>query len=241
MTPELKKVIAERVEILPRALREKLSDPVSLREQIVSLGKKYNLTVEQTTVIEDEVMLTLLAFAPYTELPENIARELGVEESAVLPVVGTILSEIFSPDILKQLDEIYAKQITGGQATPMQAQPVPTPTPSLKQTEQPQQVQPAWQHTQQNPPPAVKSPSIPVSAYAPPPAPAPQAPAPQVPPSPPQPLQAPLPPQTPPTPPAYVPAQDQPAPTPPAIPQYQKPLTSVPQYRNADLYKKTPL
>ena len=232
MTPELKKVIVERVEILPRALREKLSDPVSLREQIVSLGQKCNLTVEQTAVMEDEVMLTLLAFAPYTELPENIARELGVEEHAVLPLVGNILSEIFTPEILRELDQIANSQTD---------KRVPTPPPAPPQeAPQPPPVPPAWQHTQQNPPPAVKPPPIPMSAYAPPRAPTPQTLAPQVPPPPPPPPQAPLPPQTPPTPPAHMPAQDQPAPTPPAIPQYQKPLTSVPQYRNADLYKKPP-
>ena|SRR3989338_4463714 len=191
MTPELKKVIAERVEILPRALREKLSDPVSLREQIVSLGQKCNLTVEQTAVMEDEVMLTLLAFAPYTELPENIARELGVEEHAVLPLVGNILSEIFTPEILRELDQIANSQTD---------KRVPTPPPAPPQE-------------------APQPPPVPVSAYAPPP----QTPAPQAPP-----------------PPAYVPVPDQPVPAPPAISQYQKPLTSVPQYRNADLYKKPP-
>ena len=213
MTPQLKIIIEERLQILPQVLQNTLRNSAGLKTQLLSLEKGYNFSSEQMAIIENETALTLLAFTPYHDLPANIARELGMEESAVLPVVGRILSDIFTPEILKQLDIILSNQ-TDAKAPTTAINPAPTPTsapipvtsaPAIPSQPVAQSAPASWQHVQEVPEQKVH---VTQQFTA-------------------------IPPQT------TSPQQTAPQ-TPPVIPQYQKPLTAVPEYRNADLYQKTP-
>ncbi len=232
MTPELQQIIRERLTLLPQTLQGKLLNAGGLRPGMLSLGKGYNLNTEQVALVENEVVLVLLAFTRCHELPENIARALGVVEDAVQPLVARILSEVLTPEVMKELDKIYAEQNKTSatpqtqqqQFSPVVPQPAPPPASPVPQSVQPPAPPPAPE-----PPPAPPAPP-PVVGYSAynaqraPPARAAGAREPLVPPP-----SASLPPDT--------------LPTPPNIPTYQRPLTQVPPappYRNANLYQKPP-
>ena len=87
MTPELNNIIAGRLAILPQVLQEKLRDLAALRQEVAALGQKHKLTQPQTPTLENEVVLTLLAFAPYPDLPENLSRGLWIQKDTTLLIV----------------------------------------------------------------------------------------------------------------------------------------------------------
>lgn len=116
MDTETKKIIEKQAEYLPEEIGKLFDDPEFL-EKIINIGKKYNLTNEQSDIFQTETILVLLGLVHIDEYSENLNKNLKINQPEIDSIVLAINKEIFS-DIKPQLEELYQKTDAGEQATP---------------------------------------------------------------------------------------------------------------------------
>lgn len=96
MTEFTSKQLQERYRSLPEDLKDAIfSEDVT--EHILSVGKEYHLSVDQTGELADETGLVFLGITRPETYISNIARRLGIERNLAAKIGGAINERIFRP------------------------------------------------------------------------------------------------------------------------------------------------
>lgn len=104
MDQETKQLVQERYQELPQILQNALLRP-TLTSSIRLIAEKHHLPTEKASLLEDEVVLTLLAFEPLTRFDERIMAELLIPGS-VAASVARDLDEMIFTEVREDLTEI---------------------------------------------------------------------------------------------------------------------------------------
>lgn len=94
MDEQTNKIIQERYNLLPQKIQEFI-----LKEQVVSsiqiIGEKYRLPPDKVTVLENEIIMTLLALEPIAGFDERIMAELLIPGSLATSIERDVKKLIF--------------------------------------------------------------------------------------------------------------------------------------------------
>jgi len=108
MEDETKKLIAEQYQELPPKLQELLMKPV-LTSTIRVIAEKHHLSVDKAVMLENEVVLTLLAFESLESFDERIMAELLIPGS-VATSIERDLNEMVFGEVREELDALLEEQ-----------------------------------------------------------------------------------------------------------------------------------
>jgi hypothetical protein len=96
MDIDLERQIQQRLAELPAdvqtAIRSSDQGP-----KLQTIGKKYNLHVDQIGKLEDETLLVMLGFADPGEFSEHLIKELSVAPQEAVAIATDVSNEIFMP------------------------------------------------------------------------------------------------------------------------------------------------
>lgn len=88
--------IEEKYRQLPEAVKEAMYS-VETSDQIMALGKKYNLHIDQIGLLAEETGLVMLGLTPYYQLVDNIQKKLGLSRTVAEDITIDVNTEIFLP------------------------------------------------------------------------------------------------------------------------------------------------
>lgn len=108
MNPEVKKILGEQYQKLPPDVKAAISS-VDLRGRIAYIADKNGLMVDESGVLEDEIVLVLFGLEHPNDFTANIQRHVGVERARAEAIVNDADEEIFKP-IKASLMSIHEKR-----------------------------------------------------------------------------------------------------------------------------------
>ncbi|MBI4086880.1 hypothetical protein HY416_02775 [Candidatus Kaiserbacteria bacterium] len=200
---------------------------------IGAISAQNGIPEDKMYLVAEEVLFALIGLTGPHEVAPRLQERLGIDPLRAQQIAHSIFVEIFDRNkiAMSALPQTAPAQppipaaiernpATISAATPQQMTPRPTPQPAPQPPRPTQSIQPPRPVPQQAPPSAqpilapIPRPAAPPPAWT-------------------HVQTRPQPPQS--APPTNLPTQ---APATPPIPSYQKPLTQVPEYRNANLYQK---
>jgi hypothetical protein len=106
---DYKETVKERMEILSQQLRDFVLNE-SWRNDVETIGRKFNFDEEKLAMFENEVFLVLLCFEPKTDFAENIKNELGIDSNTADFIVEDVEKNIFNK-VASELDS-FEKQMS---------------------------------------------------------------------------------------------------------------------------------
>ncbi len=135
MDETVKKDIQDRLAQLPQVVRDAISS-ADTTTHLRELSNLHKLHLDQWQELENQVMLTLLAFKELEGLPQNIESEVGVSHETAVALAADISRIVFEPireELERQLEhpDAQAKEETGVEA--MTAQVLSTSSTSDEQ------------------------------------------------------------------------------------------------------------
>ncbi|MAJ97491.1 hypothetical protein CL644_01205 [bacterium] len=89
-------LIEKRFSELPEAVQEAVSD-TRVEKKLRELASNYKLHLDQWTLLENEIMLTLLGLEDPENMAKNIAEEVGIAEDVAQKLVDDIAMQVFKP------------------------------------------------------------------------------------------------------------------------------------------------
>lgn len=107
LSKETQQNLQERLEALPKVLSDALFSK-TLEQVINQIAVDQNVRPDRHNDLANEITLVLLAFEPYQDLAENIARELVVPAHTAERIAQAAYEQIFTEEIRVALDDIYA-------------------------------------------------------------------------------------------------------------------------------------
>ncbi|MFA6601463.1 MAG: hypothetical protein WCT02_01190 [Candidatus Paceibacterota bacterium] len=87
--------IQDQFDKLPPALQEAISSP-EINEEIIGIGKRYGLPIDQIGELVDQVGLVMLGLARSTSFVRDTARRLSLREKDARAIAEDINKEVFS-------------------------------------------------------------------------------------------------------------------------------------------------
>jgi len=94
MDEETKKMIKERFDALPKMVQDAILSS-DYESSLVEIGKKYQLTVGQMGMLEQETTLTMMGLTPIENFETELTRELNVDKIKGGQIVTDINEKIF--------------------------------------------------------------------------------------------------------------------------------------------------
>jgi len=125
MDEDVKKDIHARMAQLPKVVQDAITS-ADTEKHLRELSESYKLHLDQWQVLQNEVMLTLLAFQEADDLAKNIKDEVGVSDDIATALAADISRIVFEPireELERQLDhpDAQAKTETGVETMAAQA------------------------------------------------------------------------------------------------------------------------
>ena len=125
MDEDVKKDIHERMAQLPKVVQDAITS-ADTEKHLRELSELYKLHLDQWQVLQNEVMLTLLAFQESDDLAKNIKDEVGVSDEIATALAADISRIVFEPireELERQLNhpDAQAKTETGVESMAAQA------------------------------------------------------------------------------------------------------------------------
>ena len=96
MNEETKKILEERLSVMPAILREAITD-ASLPTKLETITKKNNLLLDQAGVLETEVLLVLYGLEKHESFLSNLIKEGDLDKTRAQAVVKDVEEMIFTP------------------------------------------------------------------------------------------------------------------------------------------------
>lgn len=125
------KLIQDQFNSLPPDIKEALGR-VPWKNRVRDIAKREGLDEDQATSLETETLLILYGFEPPENYPDNIRRELGLDDEAVDRITKEVSDEIID-DIERQFEMIDAITPAVRNASQTPAQPsVPKPKVTIQ-------------------------------------------------------------------------------------------------------------
>lgn len=81
---------------LPRAVQDAITS-ADVEKHLRELSDKHKLHLDQWTLLENEVMLTLLGIEPIANLASNIQSEVGVDSATAIAIAADVSQIVFAP------------------------------------------------------------------------------------------------------------------------------------------------
>ena len=138
-------VMAERFAKLPPSIQRAITS-AEVETHLRTLSDTHQLHLDQWSLLENEVMLTLLGMEQTSKLKENIMREVGVSEDVANVLATDITQHVFQPireELERQLehpdaqitkvnemDKVRINALAGEQAPDIPVQQTSAPTAS---------------------------------------------------------------------------------------------------------------
>ncbi len=106
MDENTKKIIKERFDDLPKSIQEIILSS-NYQETLIELGKKYQLNVEQLSVLEMETTLVMMGLTPTEKFEAELTRELNVDKLKGNQITQEVNEKIFLKirELLKLMSE----------------------------------------------------------------------------------------------------------------------------------------
>jgi hypothetical protein len=125
MDEDIKKDIHARMAQLPKVVQDAINS-ADTEKHLRELSESYKLHLDQWQVLQNEVMLTLLAFQEPDDLAKNIKDEVGVSDEIATALAADISRIVFEPireELERQLEHpnAQAKTETGVETMAAQA------------------------------------------------------------------------------------------------------------------------
>ena len=124
---EFERIIAERLAALPPDVKRAISDS-RLDGQLLEVAQKNHLRVDESKVLENEVMLALLGVEPLSDFNSNFERHANLSPESAATVSDDVNRLIFAPirESLKKLwDEENREQPTDAERESAENAPAP--------------------------------------------------------------------------------------------------------------------
>lgn len=160
---EFEELIKERFSLLPGVVQSAIQS-ASIQKNLRTLADQYKLHLDQWELLENEVMLTLLAIHPIENLSANIQKDVEVDQQTADAIAAAISETVFEP-IRKELErelehpEAETKEVSGveqlrTQTLDAHVQPPPTGVTEAPVAPLPAPQTPQSSQLQSQPPPA---------------------------------------------------------------------------------------
>jgi hypothetical protein len=119
MDDETKRKIQERYAKLPAEFQQALAGS-KFQQQVLAIGQKYSLHIDQIGKLENEVLMAMLGLTDLSDFPAQLQRELATTEEQANAVATDLAEEIFIP---------LRKALEDARAPTQPAPPTPPTTP----------------------------------------------------------------------------------------------------------------
>lgn len=107
MDPETEKIIKKQMSILPEEVKRVFVDP-KIDEQILEIGKNFNLDTEKVGTLQMETTLLMLGLTDPDEYPNELKDRLKIDDQILNNMVQKI-NTVILPEIIEKLKELYKK------------------------------------------------------------------------------------------------------------------------------------
>ena len=101
---------------LPKVVRDAIAS-TDVQKQLRAVSDNHKLHIDQWAKLENEVLVTLLGFQAPSDLPKNIANEIGIDMQSALSLANDINTIVFEPirqELERELEhpDAQAKELT---------------------------------------------------------------------------------------------------------------------------------
>src|SRR5258706_14733024 len=86
--------MATSIATLPIEFQEAIADSY-VSNKVVEIGKKYSLLLDKVGKLQDDTMLAVLGLIPGEKLPENLIKDLEIDDRQAQLIVNDINAELF--------------------------------------------------------------------------------------------------------------------------------------------------
>src|SRR3989338_8064204 len=94
MDDNVKKIIKEKFDALPKAIQEMILS-THYEETLIEIGKQHNLNVELMGIMERETTLVMMGLTPTKDFEVELTRELHIDKLKGSQIVKDINEKIF--------------------------------------------------------------------------------------------------------------------------------------------------